>query len=228
MYYQLISDPVSLKSIDRDAACKKDASTFANRFDQMILNAKNYNKPSSTIFKDACRLHRAFQKAMKEELDFDVKEIEVDEDEDGAWARDLRQRGALAHYERAEFQNAQRLAMERLARSNKRMATPAEMEVKRFINQPLVIKLLKDKSTSACNTHEEFAAAHLGLGHEFSHTDDTCLLCPTFENLIKRKAKHDYVATPTFRQLIVDDDKKVTGRKRALSGSKSIQSRPRR
>jgi len=229
LYYKIIPDPVCLKSLEREAASRKSPLAFASRFDQMVMNAKFYNKPKSTIYKDADRLHAVFQQAMADEFDLDIDDGELDEDADGAWARDLKQRGALAHYERAEFQQAQRAALERVRLAKAHKPTAAELEVKRFAAQPLVIKPMSGKvSASSVESREGLAAAHLALSNAgFDHhaQGEACELCPVLANLVRAKAKAHEVVVPTFREIVPVETRKpalapgVGGKKRLAAAA---------
>jgi len=227
LYGVLIKDPVALKDLENGlrSGVISTADGLAGRFTRMVKNAKSFNRPGSTIYKDANRLFHCFQTAMKKELNFVVEDDE-DVDEEEAWSRDLKERPQLAAYERDQYHEVQ-LKVEK-ARSGK-TKTPkqlaAERELDLFIDARLEVVTCRDpanikKELNGDELRQALSTLKLVKDKRdyaaVTHTPSMCMTCGTFgqeesdhSEPACQRLPGSTVVTPKYH-IIAPPDKKPT------------------
>ena len=204
LYFQLIHDPVFLQDIDDAIHSNRITSpeTLAERFKLLVKNAKVFNKPGSTISKDASRLYDAFRTAMKEEFGMVLDEYE-DEDEEDAWHRDLAERPRLAAAERDayhELQASWTRAKPAKGGSNAKVVRQFTTEVLNVVDVPYKAQCKKELSRS--ELVESLMKLPLSGTNRCFHSGNDCSLCHSTTQEVKKPSASKvecHVLTPQYR-----------------------------
>ena len=205
-YFKVIQDPVFLEDLD-DAVRSggiSDPDSLAKRFKLLVRNAKVFNKPGSTISKDASRLFDVFRTAMKDEFGLVVDEYE-DEDEEDAWARDLAERPRLALAEREGYRELQASWDHGSATSRR---SPSEKFWHQFEQTPLPLEempcaKLEKKELNRTEFISETSKLRMTGTKRASHDVDSCLACceePVAPPKVILAKTYD-VITPKYREI---------------------------